>query len=50
MNEFVRNQLELESFTNNFFDVFSQSILEDNRTKCFWRTVGCFIRLGDDNG
>jgi len=49
MNEIVRNLLELEPFTDNFFNELFQSIQEDDRTKHFWKIVSCFTRLENNN-
>ena len=39
VNEIVRHHMELESFTNDFFDKFTQSVEKNYRSKHFRRVV-----------
>lgn len=39
MNKIGGNQIDLESFTNDFFYKFSKYVEKNNRVKYFWRVI-----------
>jgi len=45
MDETVRYYMELESFANDFFNKFTQSVEKNYGSKCFWRVVWYLVRL-----
>ena len=49
MDKIYRDQLELNSFTNDLFKEFSQSVEENDQSKHFLKSCKLFFRLENDN-
>ena len=45
MDEIIWYHVELKSFTNDFFNKFTQSVEKNYGSKHFWRVVWCLVRF-----
>ena len=49
MGEIVGHNNKLYSSGNYFFNKFTESIKEDDRTKHFWTIIQCLVRFENDD-